>query len=150
MSEYMHTDIHNKRPSLSPTGKAIIGGVAIAGAISANLFTAKVDSVSESNEPLVTPDSIHEIVDKGPDDEFIRSEIIEGQATSIAVEQSVLDLAAIDNLGLNSLQNGASQESAKYISTKVYELTKGSVQPGQEITTWRDDSTGLIVSTLSK
>jgi len=90
---------------------------------------------------------IEQLIANGPDNEIVLGTIDEGEATSKELERVALELSKIDNLGLVDGQAFATLESANRIEDDVLAKTGGSVQPGEQIISWRDNETGLIVST---
>ena len=107
------------------------------------------NATPSTTKEVTLHDKILEAIHDGPDvGHTITSTIQEGQATSIVIEQAAQELEKIDNLGFLEGQQAVTLESSKDIDATVYKQTGGSVQPGDQIDTWRDDKTHYVVSAV--
>lgn len=93
-----------------------------------------------------------EAINDGPDDlsATLTHVVQQGEIAGMIAEDAAAQLSAIDNLGVDKNQQAASFVSGQYVNETIDELTGGAMQAENEIITWRDTETNLIVSAVDK
>ncbi|HEX7483672.1 MAG TPA: hypothetical protein VF281_00820 [Candidatus Saccharimonadales bacterium] len=139
-----HNPLHltNRGRAVAAAGALVLGGVGIG-------IMDSQKSASHSIETQVDEQSIQieHLIEKGPDDQALFSSIEQDDIPSIKIELATSDLNKIDNLGFVANQDFATWKSAKLIEEEVFKETGGSIQKDQKMITWRDNESGLILTT---
>jgi hypothetical protein len=140
---------HHSPLHITQRGRYVVGAGALVLAGVGIGMAHNHNSTPQSNESPIDEKStkIEQLVDRGPDDQSIRSEIKQDDDPGKKIERAVAALNSIDNLGYVEDQSFATWKSSKIIEEEVHSETGGSIQGGQETVTWRDDETGLILTT---
>lgn len=147
-----HTSEHEQPLHMTRRARALAAGataIALLTGASAIITTHNAEASRVQNvdsKPSDQAAMIDSLIAKGHDSQYIISHIKQDESPSIALEHSATELNAADNLGFVAGQQFATLESAEKLTSDTEQHTGGAIQPGDEVITWRDDATGLIVS----
>ena len=139
-----HNPLHltNRGRVVAAAGALVLAGVGIG-------IMDNQKNTSQSTETRIDEQSIkiEHLIEKGPDNQALFSYIEQDDIPSVKIELATSDLNKIDNLGFVDDQAYATWKSAKLIEEEVFKETGGSIQKDQKMVTWRDDESGLILTT---
>lgn len=147
-----NTDNHESPLHMTRRGRAMAAGAtAIALLTGAGLAAGAHNAEASRGEHVDSTTSsqaqtIDDLIEKGHDNQYIVRTIKQDESPSIALEHFASELSAVDNLGSATGQQFATLESAEKLATDTEHHTGGAVYPGEEVITWRDNATGLIIS----
>jgi hypothetical protein len=134
---------HGRALAAGATVIALLTGAGLA-AESRNRNTAPVEHAdSKPNSQTLMIDNL---IEKGHDSPYIIGHINQDEIPSIVLQNSAAELNATDKKGTVTGQQFATLESANKLATDTEQHTGGAVYPGEEFITWRDSTTGLIIS----
>lgn len=144
---------HDIQPSDQKTPNYILRRRMAGFALGASLLAASGcnapsagDHQPDNEKTPTINERVIDAIDDGPEGYVVRTTVEQGDALGVLAQNAADIISEEDKLGLLEGQQAASFVSGQYANEIIYEHTKGAVQPGDVIISWRDTDLGYVVS----